>query len=137
MSASPLWTHGELAEMAAISEANLPDRCVIEAVTRTTAAGGRVTEAWNPRGAAVPCRLSPAGDAVAASLADQPQALARWIVVLPQGTVVAEGDRLQCSGTDIRGAPWTRTLIVVDERGDRTFEVMRKVVANDVGAGGR
>jgi hypothetical protein len=134
----PLFTTDDLLELRSLSEDSLPHECMIARSVRVRSAGARIQETFAPVAVGVPCRVSQGAVVQAAIVAaEQLQALGRWVVVFPLATDVREGDRLTCTGESAEGDPWTRVLSVIAPTGPRTYEVMRKVIAMDVGAGGR
>jgi hypothetical protein len=92
---------GELAQLRADADRTLLDAtCTLLTPVAGTNSIGEVALSWGTLGAAVPCRLRPAGNPPAlALLGGQPQTVAGWQLTLPHGTTTVQpGDRAVVAG---------------------------------------
>ena len=99
----PLLTDSDLACMRATLEDSLPDTATIKTRTQTTDDYGGEGEVWGGT-ATTTCRISFAGDDVAAAFTDQPVGAGvdpqqLYVVTLPYGTAINKTDRLVINGT--------------------------------------
>lgn len=93
--------------------------------------GGATKRDWADTAASHPCRLMPVGDSAATrSVAEQLEAVASVLLVLPANTDLPLNARVRVSGATA-GLPWERTLEPVGGPGAHQFEVERKLLCNE------
>lgn len=112
----------DLTAMKTTLDASLPDTCTVYRLTRTSDGAGGYTEAWAATGAAVACRVSPAGTGAEREVAARLGAVATWMVTLPAGTDVTAKDKILTS---------TQTLQVEAALAPRSWEISRRVVCKE------
>ena len=122
---------GTLAEMRAISDANLPYLATIQSQVDTVTEGGQHTLTWGTV-SVVNCRLS-VPSAEERIVADQPTGRTQWLVVFKAGTVITDDQRVVVEGEDAAGIAFTKTLGVLGVNAPLVFELYRQVVAEEVG----
>ena len=89
-----LFTPADLAEMRALSEANLPHSCDVQHGTRTREAGGTYTTNWTVEQNDVPCRLATIGTPAERLSAGSLREIKEFEVVFPYGTWINPERRL-------------------------------------------
>ena len=127
---APLVDPGTLAEMRALSDANLPYLATIQSQVDTVTEGGTHTLTWSTV-SVVNCRLSvPNADEIIE--AEQPTGRTQWLVCFKAGTQITAKQRVIVEGEDSAGNAFTKTLEVLGVNAPLVFEVYRRVVAEEV-----
>lgn len=132
-----------LAELRALTEANLPHTCSVT-FQQTTGArvGGALATPPTPTAvlpAGTPCRLVPLKlrGALEVLQADQPFLSDPWALVFRVGVVLPEGALATVSGLDALGTAWTRLVRVGAAIHSRAFEICSRYSARDVTVAGK
>lgn len=119
-----LLSDAEIDQMRATAEAAMPGTAVIQSRTYQSDGGGGGTAVWTPSGTAA-CGIAP----LAASENAEPLTGGRvtpdsdWVITLPAQASISTEHRVVAGG---------RTFEVTALRAPRTFELTRRVEANEV-----
>lgn len=127
----PLIPDESLAELRAISEANLPHTAEIIGVGDSTREPGGIYVNEPEVKATFPCRLMPAGAPTEQLAAGQPASTMRWLLVLPAGTVIQPSQQVRVSGetkSTEGSVPWVRELEVIGPITPHSYETQTRVL---------
>lgn len=127
------FTPSDLAEFRRMSEAAMDCLATIQTASTVRGPGGTSVPKYTDRLVNVPCRLSAVpGVSTQILTADQLHNVAKWLVVLPVGTVVNDSDQIVVTGTDGAGQPFSLTLRTVGHSPVRSNQVDVRVQAQYV-----
>lgn len=128
-----------LAELRAVTDANLPHLCSATFDVRSgTRVGGAISATPTALLTNVPCRLIaqkrlPRAETLAG---DQPYSGDQWNLVFRVGVVVPEGALATVTGVDALGNAWTRVIRVGTPIHSRAYEIESRYGARDVNVAG-
>lgn len=122
----PLFPADSVAELAAISDANLPHTAVIETMGIITLPGGVKREQWTVA-ATVPCRLMPVGAPIEQLQAGQLQGRTGWMLTLSRTVRVTGQQRATVTG-ETDGVPWTQHVEVIGPIGPHSYQAMTQLL---------
>lgn len=115
----------ELTSLRSELERSLPASCVIRRTTATTGNRGRPGASSPTTVATVACRISPLSGREGIEI-EQVTTRHLWVIIMPADTDVGPNDRITSDG---------RTFEVVGGTGERSYELSRRVLAEEKNEG--